>query len=703
MGILKIPRITTTNRTGLTLGLGELVYDTDLDEIYKGDGATSGGIAIASGTGDVVGPASAVNNHVVFFDNTTGKLIKDSGLTLSGTNTGDQTITLTGDVTGSGTGSFATTIGANKVTLGMMATLSAYSIIGNNTGSSATPLALTGTQVTAILDTASATVKGVLSSADWSTFNGKQAALSGTGIVKSTSGTISYLTDNSANWDTAYTNRITSLTTTGSSGSATLVSNTLNIPTYTLAGLGGQPLATNLTSLSGLTYASASFVKMTASGTFSLDTATYLTSNQTITLSGDLSGSGTTSITASIGANKVTVAMLAQAAANSILGNNTGSAANVAYLTGTQVTAMLDTFTSTLKGLTPASGGGTTKFLRADGTWAAPYTFSTGLTESAGVVTDNLSTGVAGGQSVIGGTAASNNLTLSSTSNATKGKILFGTSSYDEANNRLGIGTASPTYPVHIVAGTLLDGQQSFYLSATSPTTRTSVYSFAQIDITSAGSSSFTQFGFNVNLLSGYTGSSGTQCGRFVNTTSGTGTNIYAGTCNVGAAANCSGTTTGANIGIGGSASGATTNIGNRSLADSNVANSTNLGMCGFANNTGTGTVYEIGGYFGLNTATPTFGASAALMCDNSTKAYDIFVARDNGTAVFKVTDNGNTIVGGLAAISTSATDGYLYLPTCAGIPTGTPTSYTGKAAMVIDTTNNKAYVYSGGAWRILN
>jgi len=34
----------------------------------------------------------------------------------SGTNTGDQTIALTGDVTGSGTGSFATTIGANKIT-----------------------------------------------------------------------------------------------------------------------------------------------------------------------------------------------------------------------------------------------------------------------------------------------------------------------------------------------------------------------------------------------------------------------------------------------------------------------------------------------------------------------------------------------------------------------------------------------------------
>lgn len=44
-----------------------------------------------------------------------------AGSNLSGTNTGDQTITLTGDVTGTGTGSFATTIGAGKVTNAMLA------------------------------------------------------------------------------------------------------------------------------------------------------------------------------------------------------------------------------------------------------------------------------------------------------------------------------------------------------------------------------------------------------------------------------------------------------------------------------------------------------------------------------------------------------------------------------------------------------
>lgn len=81
----------------------------------------------------------------------------------------------------------------------------------------------------------------------------------------------------------------------------------------------------------------------------------------------------------------------------------------------------------------------------------ALLTFSTGLTRTTNTVTNNLSTGVAGGQTAIGGTASGNNLTLSSTSNATKGKILFGTSGYDEVNNRLGVGTNSPTVSLQVI------------------------------------------------------------------------------------------------------------------------------------------------------------------------------------------------------------------------------------------------------------
>jgi hypothetical protein len=69
---------------------------------------------------------------------------------------------------------------------------------------------------------------------------------------------------------------------------------------------------------------------------------------------------------------KVPNKFLAQMAAHTIKGNNTASTANPIDLTATQVTAELNVFTSGLKGLVPSSGGGTTNFLRADGSFAAP-------------------------------------------------------------------------------------------------------------------------------------------------------------------------------------------------------------------------------------------------------------------------------------------------------------------------------------------
>lgn len=69
---------------------------------------------------------------------------------------------------------------------------------------------------------------------------------------------------------------------------------------------------------------------------------------------------------------------LAAIANNTILGNVSGASASPTALTGTQVTALLDAFTPTLKGLAPASGGGTANYLRADGTWATPP--DTGIT-----------------------------------------------------------------------------------------------------------------------------------------------------------------------------------------------------------------------------------------------------------------------------------------------------------------------------------
>src|SRR6516225_8692754 len=55
-----------------------------------------------------------------------------------------------------------------------------------------------------------------------------------------------------------------------------------------------------------------------------------------------------------------------------VLVGRLSTAGTAQELNGTQITALLDPVTTTLKGLAPASGGGTINFLRADGTWAAP-------------------------------------------------------------------------------------------------------------------------------------------------------------------------------------------------------------------------------------------------------------------------------------------------------------------------------------------
>lgn len=119
---------------------------------------------------------------------------------------------------------------------------------------------------------------------------------SGTLIVTLNSGYIIPTTSNynNTNWDTAYTNRITSLTTTGSSGSATLVSNTLNIPTYTLAGLGGISL-TALSATTPLSYNNTT-------GVFSIQIAStsqsgYLSSTDWTTFNNKQAALGYTPVT----------------------------------------------------------------------------------------------------------------------------------------------------------------------------------------------------------------------------------------------------------------------------------------------------------------------------------------------------------------------------------------------------------------------
>ncbi len=126
------------------------------------------------------------------------------------------------------------------------------------------------------------------------------------------------------------------------------------------------------------------FVKTTGGdGTLSVDTATYLTGNQTISFAptGDVTGSTTGATTLApaltIGAGKVTNAMLAQVTTATFKGRTTAGTGNVEDLTATQATALLNAFAGDsgsggTKGLVPAPASGdaaASKFLKADGTW----------------------------------------------------------------------------------------------------------------------------------------------------------------------------------------------------------------------------------------------------------------------------------------------------------------------------------------------
>lgn len=107
---------------------------------------------------------------------------------------------LTGNVTaGPGSGSVVATIPSNTVTLAMMANLTANSFIGNNTGSSVTPIAMSQAQATALLNQFSSSLQGLVPGSGGGASNflradGTWAAPAGTGTVTVASGTASLST-----------------------------------------------------------------------------------------------------------------------------------------------------------------------------------------------------------------------------------------------------------------------------------------------------------------------------------------------------------------------------------------------------------------------------------------------------------------------------------------------------------------------------
>lgn len=154
--------------------------------------AISGGAGIVNGT-VVLADLADVAPSTVFYRKTAATGVPEvqtlatlkTDLGLTGTNSGDQTITLTGNVTGSGTGSFAATIATAAVTLAKMADLAQDQFIGRVTGSTGVPetatitaaarTVLDDTTVSAMVDTlggAAATGTGALARKDGATLTG---------------------------------------------------------------------------------------------------------------------------------------------------------------------------------------------------------------------------------------------------------------------------------------------------------------------------------------------------------------------------------------------------------------------------------------------------------------------------------------------------------------------------------------------------
>ena len=114
------------------------------------------------------------------------------------------------------------------------------------------------------------------------------------------------------------------------------------------------------------------------------------TGDQTITLTGNVTGSGTGSFATAIASGAVTYSKMQDISTTArIVGRFSAGAGSPEELTGTQATSLFDLFTSGLKGLAPASGGGAVNFLRADGTWAIPAAGGTGDVVGPVSATDN--------------------------------------------------------------------------------------------------------------------------------------------------------------------------------------------------------------------------------------------------------------------------------------------------------------------------
>lgn len=123
------------------------------------------------------------------------------------------------------------------------------------------------------------------------------------------------------------TGTVTSVSVNAANGVSASITNATTTPAMTFS-LGNIVPAT----VNGITLSGSSTPSLAVTGATSVTGVN--TGDQTITFSGDLSGSGSAGINATIANNAVTYAKMQQVAAISVIGNATGSLANAGAITG---------------------------------------------------------------------------------------------------------------------------------------------------------------------------------------------------------------------------------------------------------------------------------------------------------------------------------------------------------------------------------
>lgn len=124
------------NAAAAAIAVQESTTNKNASGGYLGLSGFSAMLKNAAGTVTSLIASAATTARTWTFPDKSGTVAMTSDITgtNSGTNTGDQTITLTGDVAGTGTGSFAATIQANAVTLSKMAQVATATLLGRNSG-----------------------------------------------------------------------------------------------------------------------------------------------------------------------------------------------------------------------------------------------------------------------------------------------------------------------------------------------------------------------------------------------------------------------------------------------------------------------------------------------------------------------------------------------------------------------------------------